>query len=216
MLRIVLFDDNARFSDSVNMLLATTADMRLVHSARDTSQLIPVIQQEQPDVVLMDIDMPGKGGIEGVGQLRARFPDLPVLMLTGFEDADKVFASLCAGANGYILKSAGIDLLIQHIRDVHQGGAPMTPLIAKKVLDRFLMLQPVSKEEDFNLSEREKEVLQYLVKGHSYKMIASEMEISYETVHTHIRKIYKKLHVNSVSEAVSKTLTLRYFRKEAQ
>ena len=216
MLRIVLFDDNARFSDSVNMLLSTTTDMRLVYAARDTSQLVQLIQQEQPDVVLMDIDMPGKGGIEGVGQLRARFPDLPVLMLTGFEDADKVFASLCAGANGYILKSAGIDLLVQHIRDVHQGGAPMTPLIAKKVLDRFLMLQPVSKEEDFNLSDREKEVLQYLVKGHSYKMIAAEMEISYETVHTHIRKIYKKLHVNSVSEAVSKTLTLRYFRKEAK
>ena len=159
----------------------------------------------------MDIDMPPVSGIEAVKTIRRDYPELPIMMLTGFEDDESVFASICAGANGYILKNAKMDSLINNIKEVYEGGAPMTPVIARKVLNQFAHVQQVKstavENENYNLSNREIDVLQLLVKGHSYKMIADELHISYETVHSHIRKIYNKLQVNSVGEAVSKTIS---------
>ncbi len=212
MIRIVLFDDNRSICDSIGLLLSTTDDMSLVAAFYNVEDVVDRIRKTKPDVILMDIDMSGKTGIEAVRQIRARDIKIPVIMLTGFEDADKVFASICAGANGYILKSANLNELVGHIIEVHKGGAPMTPVIARKVLDRFVKLQLVPHtEEDFNLSKREDQVLKLLVKGKSYKMIAEEINVSYETVHSHVRKIYQKLQVNSVSEAVSKTLSMRFW-----
>jgi DNA-binding NarL/FixJ family response regulator len=173
--------------------------------------LLKDIAATKPDVVIMDIDMPGVNGIEGVTKLRVKYPELPVLMLTGFEDDEKVFNSICAGANGYVLKNASMESLISQIEEVHQGGAPMTPVIARKVLNKFSKIhppsKPVSEDDVLQLSSREYDVLNLLVKGKSYKMIASELNVSYETVHSHIKKLYQKLQVNSVGEAVSKTLT---------
>jgi len=207
-LRIVIFDDNKNVRESIEMLLSVTDNMQLVAAFDSCKNLLNDVAQSKPDIVLMDIDMPGITGIEAVQLLHVKHPVLPVLMLTGFEDDDKVFASLCAGANGYVLKSANMQSLIQYINEVHQGGAPMTPVIARKVLNQFAKIQPVKQpDENYNLSSREKDVLQLLVKGKSYKMIAEELNVSYETVHSHIRKIYNKLQVNSVGEAVSKTIS---------
>ncbi|MBL7925542.1 MAG: response regulator transcription factor [Bacteroidia bacterium] len=207
-LRIIIFDDNANVRESIAMLLSTTDNMILAASYDSCKNLIADIESVKPDIVLMDIDMPQMTGIDAVKLLRTKFASLPVLMLTGFEDDDKVFASLCAGANGYVLKNANMQYLIQYIDEVYHGGAPMTPVIARKVLNQFTKLQPTQQpNENYNLSIREKEVLQLLTKGKSYKMIGNEMHISYETVHSHIRKIYQKLQVNSVGEAVSKTIS---------
>lgn len=207
-LSIIIFDDNKNVRESIEMLLATTETMQLIASFENCNKLISDIETTIPDVVLMDIDMPSLNGIDAVKLLRSKFPELPVLMLTGFEDDEKVFASLCAGANGYILKNANMESLIQYLNEVKDGGAPMTPVIARKVLTQFAKLQPAqSSNENYNLSNREKEVLQLLVKGKSYKMIAEALNLSYETVHSHIKKIYHKLQVNSVGEAVSKTIS---------
>ncbi len=206
-LQIIIFDDNVNVRESIALLLSTTDNMKLSAAFDSCSNLIQDIEEINPDIILMDIDMPELSGIDAVKLLRTRFPSLPVLMLTGFEDDEKVFASLCAGANGYILKNANMTSLIQYINEVHSGGAPMTPVIARKVLNQFTKLQPAQlQNEDYNLSSREKEVLQHLVKGKSYKMIAAELNINYETVHSHIKKIYQKLQVSSVGEAVSKTI----------
>jgi len=207
-LRVIIFDDNKNVRESVAMLLSTTENMQLVAAFESCKNMLQQIELSKPDVILMDIEMPMLNGIDAVKELRSKFPNLPVLMLTGFEDDEKVFASLCAGANGYVLKNASMESLIQYINEVYSGGAPMTPVIARKVLNQFARVQPTQKQgEDYNLSTREKEVLQLLVKGKSYKMIADELNVSYETVHSHIRKIYQKLQVNSVGEAVSKSIS---------
>jgi len=208
LLRIIIYDDNINVRESIEMLLSTTENMHLIASLENCDNLIADIESSKPDVVLMDIDMPSLNGIEGVKILRTKFPDLPVLMFTGFEEDEKVFASLCAGADGYILKNANMESLIQYISEVHNGGAPMTPVIARKVLSQFAKLQPApATNENYNLSSREKEVLQLLVKGKSYKLIAESLNLSYDTIHSHIRRIYQKLHVNSAGEAVSKTIS---------
>jgi DNA-binding NarL/FixJ family response regulator len=213
-LRLIIFDDNINVRESIELLLSTTENMRLIASFDSCQNIIQQIENINPDVVLMDIDMPFLNGVEAVKLLRAKFIDLPVLMLTGFEDDEKVFDSLCAGANGYILKNANMDLLINYIDEVYKGGVPMTPVIARKVLTQFTKLQPTKFEnEEYNLSNREKDVLLLLTKGKSYKMIASDLNVSYETVHSHIRKIYQKLQVNSVGEAVSKTISQKILKQ---
>lgn len=210
-LRVIIFDDNKNVRESVKLLLSTTDTMEIVDSFENYDNLLKDIASTKPNVVIMDIDMPGVNGIEGVTKLRVKYPELPVLMLTGFEDDEKVFNSICAGANGYVLKNASMESLISQIEEVHQGGAPMTPVIARKVLNKFSKIHPPSKpsseDDTLQLSSREYDVLNLLVKGKSYKMIASELNVSYETVHSHIKKLYQKLQVNSVGEAVSKTLT---------
>lgn len=207
-IKVICFDDNKNLLESVAMLFSTTNNIQLLASYNSYHTILEITEEKKPDVILMDIDMPPLNGIDAVKRLRTKFPELPVLMLTGFEDDEKVFASLCAGANGYILKNTKMDSLISQVREVFEGGAPMTPIIARKVLNQFAKIQPQKmNDENYNLSNREKEVLQLLVQGKSYKMIADELHVSYETVHSHIRKIYQKLQVNSVGEAVSKTIS---------
>lgn len=208
-IRVVCFDDNKNFRDSATLLLSTTPHIRVQESYDSYDGITETIKILEPDVVLMDIDMPPVSGIEAVKILRAEFPELPVLMLTGFEDDEKVFSSILAGANGYILKNIKMDSLIQNIEEVCSGGAPMTPVIARKVLIQFAKTQTATSpsNEEYNISSREREVLQLLVKGKSYKMIAAELDIRYETVHSHMRRIYQKLHVNSAGEAISKIIT---------
>lgn len=213
LLRVICFDDNKNVRDSVSLLLSTTANIKVVAAYESYGGMLESIKALNPDVVLMDIDMPPVSGIEAVKILRAAFPELALLMLTGFEDDEKVFASLCAGANGYILKNSKMESLIRHIEEVYSGGAPMTPVIARKVLNQFAKVQPSQpSDEEYKLSNREKDVLQLLVQGKSYKIIAGELFISYETVHSHIRRIYQKLQVNSVGEAVSKTITQKILK----
>lgn len=208
-IRVIAFDDNKDMRDMFRLLVDTQQDMVCVAVQPDLSQMMRDIAAAQPNVIVMDIQMPGMNGIEGVRAIKARFPDARILMQTVFDDEDKVFDAICSGASGYILKTANAQDMMQAIRDVHAGGAPMTPAIAMKVLSRFRANETATSTEQFGLSDREKEVLTLLVKGRSYKMIAEELNISYHTVDSHMRKIYEKLHVHSNAEAVSKAVSKR-------
>lgn len=187
------------------MLVSMYDDLEFVGMFENCVDVIKNIESTQPDVVLMDIEMPVVNGLEGVLIIHQKFPQIAVIMQTVFEDDDKVFESLKSGACGYILKKTAPEKVIDAIRDAREGGAPMTPAIAQRVLNYFVRNQP-SVSNDYELTNREKEILALLVEGKSYKMIASHTNTSYHTVNAHIRKIYEKLHVHSASEAVSKAI----------
>jgi DNA-binding NarL/FixJ family response regulator len=203
-IRIAIFEDNPKYRESLEFTIVTTPDMECCGSFEDTRRLLARIEALEPDVVLMDINIPGVNGIDAVVQITEKFPAVKVCMQTVFEEDDKVFASLCAGASGYILKNTPPDKILQAIREVAEGGAFFTPSIAKKVLSNFQ--QQPQKAEFVRLTDKEKEILKLLVDGLSYKMIADKTSLSIHTIHTHIRHIYEKLHVNSKSEAVAKAL----------
>lgn len=203
-MKVVIFEDNRKYRESLEFIIVTTTDMELCGSFEDTHRLQQRIEALQPDVILMDINIPGKNGIEAVKEIKEYFPQVQICMQTVFEEDDKVFASLCAGASGYILKNTPPDKILQAIREVADGGAFFTPSIAKKVLFNFQ--QQPEKAEYIQLSEREKEILKALVDGLSYKMIADRVQLSFHTIHTHIKNIYEKLHVNSKGEAVAKAI----------
>jgi len=206
-MKIAIFEDNRKYRESLEFLIVTTSDMELCGSFEDTTRLSQKIEALQPDVVLMDINIPGKNGIDAVKEITESFPGVHVCMQTVFDDDDKIFASLCNGASGYILKNTPPEKVLQAIREVAYGGSFFTPSVAKKVLNNFQ--QQAQQGEFTQLTEREKEILKMMVDGMSYKIIADKAFISYETVHSHIKKIYEKLHVNSKSEAVVKAIKNR-------
>jgi len=201
-IKVAIFDDNELLRDSIAMLLQDAAGFTLAGSYSHCLDAILVIKDTKPDVVIMDIDMPGMNGIDGVKMIRKIFSDIKILMLTVFDNDEKVFAAIKAGAGGYLLKNAEPKNLLHAIAEVYNGGAPMTPGIAKKVLHQFQTMLP-DEEKDYHLSLREKEVLSHLVNGLSYKMIADKLHITYDTVRAHMKKIYEKLHVASMTEAVA-------------
>ena len=204
MMKIAVFEDNKKFRESLEFVIVTSPDMELCGSFEDTSRLKNRIEALQPDVVLMDINIPGKNGIEAVKEIKEHFPKVQVCMQTVFDDDDKIFASLCNGASGYVLKSANPDDFLRAIRDVANGGSYFSPSIARRVLS-FFQQQP--KEEAFvQLTAREKEILGWLVEGLSYKEMATRLNLSFHTVHTHIRNIYEKMHVTGKGEAISKAM----------
>jgi DNA-binding NarL/FixJ family response regulator len=177
----------------------------------DCSDLDFKIKRSNPHVVLMDIEMPGVDGITATRQLVKQWPDLKILIQTVFEDDDKIFDAICAGASGYILKSTSPAKLVESIHEVYNGGSPMSPYIASRVLKLFQQFAPPlqSDDEKYSLSAREKEVLSLMVEGMGFHAIAAKTYISYETVRTHVKRIYKKLHVASASEAVAKAIRQR-------
>ncbi|MDF7820508.1 response regulator transcription factor [Runella sp. MFBS21] len=205
MIRVAIFDDNVAFTSSMELLLKDSDDYVLCGAFNNATQVLIKIARANPDLVIMDIKMPDVSGIEAVIAIRKEYPHLPILMQTVFEDDDKVFAAICAGASGYILKGTTPQKVLEAIAEVYAGGAPMSPSIARKVL-QFFKTQQTAPAEYFDLSNREKEILKYLVDGYSYKMIADVCHISFNTVNAHLRKIYEKLHVNSSQEAISKAL----------
>ena len=204
-LKVAIFEDNMLLRESLFQLINGTEGYICVGVFPDCKDIIHGINKSQPDVVLMDIQMPGITGIEGVRLIKEKYPEIKIIMQTVVEDEDKIFASICNGASGYLLKNTSPSRLLEAIKEVQAGGAPMTPSIAQKVLEKFRKQSP-SKDESHNLSNREKEVLDCLVEGMSYKMIAAHCTISIDTVRHHIRNIYDKLHVNSKSEAVAKAI----------
>ncbi len=207
-IHVALFDDSKVIRDSLGVLLSTTPGIGMCGSFPNAERVVERIDDCKPDVVLMDIDMPGIDGIEAVRLIRVKHPQLPVIMLTVFADEERVYAALCAGAMGYLLKNTDPNELLDAIVEVKQGGAPMTPSIARKVMLHFQRLpsKPSVPVDDPGLSPRETEVLQELVEGLSYKMIAEKLGISFETVRSHIKHVYEKLHVHNNAEAVAKTL----------
>jgi DNA-binding NarL/FixJ family response regulator len=166
---------------------------------------LEALPRDQPEVVLMDINLPGMNGVECVRRLKHRMPDIQIVMLTVYEDTDNIFDALAAGASGYLLKRTPRAELLEAIREVNRGGSPMTTHIARKVVQSFQHARPSSQPTE-NLSPREQEVLDCLSKGFLYKEIAERLGISYETVHTYIRRIYEKLQVRTRTEAVAKFL----------
>jgi len=207
-IRILIYDDNAALRMSMDALLSDEADMDVVATIPNPENVISDLKMFKPDVVLMDIDMPAVSGVQAVKIIRNTYKDLPVIMLTVFDDNENIFKAICAGASGYILKMYATEEVPAGIRNVLKGGAPMTGSIAKKVL----MMVPqakTSEQEKCNLSPKETAILQLLVNGYSYKMIAAEVKISIDTVRFHIKKIYDKLHVHSAPEAVAKAIRNR-------
>jgi DNA-binding NarL/FixJ family response regulator len=211
-LRIAIFDDNKNIRESISMLLATMPDFEVVGSFSHVLDCVDDVRDSRPDVVLMDIEMPGMTGIEAVKAIKKEFPQIQVLMQTVFEDDDRVFDSICAGASGYILKNHLNTKLLDAIQELQFGGSPMSPSIARKVLTKMQQIPQFVKPEqapDYNLTPREKDVLSCIVEGLSYKMIADRLHISYETVRSHVKKIYEKLHVASLTEVVAKAINQR-------
>lgn len=204
--RIAIYDDSAERREGLELLIGSMTEHTVVGSFHDCRNVIANLEDTSPALILMDIDMPHVNGIEGVRLIRTINSEVKILMQTVFEDDDKVFAAICAGADGYILKQADAQKLLDAIGEVMDGGAPMTPVIARKVLQLFGKLHRVKSKDDFELTKREQEILNYLVKGYSYKMIAEKCFISFATVNTHINRIYGKLQVNSATGAVSKAL----------
>jgi DNA-binding NarL/FixJ family response regulator len=205
-IKVAVFEDNKPRRDLLQMLLNSTEGMVCTGAYSDGSDAVKNVTSGEPDVVLMDIDMPDMNGIEALKLIRGQFPAIKVLMQTVFENEDKIFDSILAGADGYILKKTPPAKLIDAIHEVMEGGAPMTPTVARQVLLFFNSKHPKGSRNNFDLTERELEILSLLVQGFSYKMIAEKCNVSYSTVNTHISHIYNKLHVQSGTEAVAKAI----------
>ena len=202
-IRVIIFEDNESLRLGLYQLVNSREEYQCVGAFKDCLNLLQNIKDTCPDIVLMDIQMPGIDGIEAVRILRNKYPNLRILMQTIFEDNDKIFQSILAGASGYILKNTPSERILDSLKEVYDGGAPISPSIATKVLK---MMVPAEAGHSFNLSDREKEILGCLVKGMSYKLIAKTCFISVDTVRAHIRSIYEKLHVHSKGEAVAKAI----------
>jgi DNA-binding NarL/FixJ family response regulator len=211
-LRVAIFDDNKNIRESISLLLEAVSGFVIVGSFSHVLDCVEDTTECKPDVVLMDIEMPGMSGIEAVHLLKKEFPNVQVLMQTVFEDDERVFDSICAGASGYILKNHLNTKLVEALQELQFGGSPMSPSIGRKVLNKMQSIPQHIKNQvapDYQLTPREKEVLSCIVNGLAYKMIADKLQISYETVRSHVKKIYEKLHVASLTEAVAKAINQR-------
>lgn len=204
-IRVSIYEDNQSLRDALSLLVQTTDNFELRGAYGDCGQLEQQIAIHRPHVVLMDIDLPGVSGIEATLRLRRQFPETDVLILTVFDDDDRVFNAIQAGATGYLLKKTPPTRILAAIQEVYEGGAPMSPGIARRVMKS---LHRSTDPNDLDqLTPREAAILALLAAGNSYKMVASEAGISIDTARTHIKRIYEKLHVHSVTEAVAKFLT---------
>ena len=207
-IRVSIYEDNDDLRESLSYLVLGTGTFQLMGAYPDCSKVMENCVVAKPDVILMDIDMPGISGIEATAMIKATFPEINIMILTIFEDKNKVFEALCAGATGYMLKKSSAVEILEAISELHNGGSPMTGEIARKVFE-FFSSPAIAKNNDYALSARELDILKCLVEGDSYKMIADACCISIGTVRFHINNIYKKLHVNSKSEAVIKAMKER-------
>jgi DNA-binding NarL/FixJ family response regulator len=202
-IKVLIYEDNESLRKSIQTLLLWNNEFDIVAAMPNAVTVTDDIVVLKPDVILMDIDMPECDGVQAVKNIRQAKNSVPIIMFTVFDDDENIFNAICAGANGYLLKNS-FDKIPTAIKDVLDGGAPMTSSVAKKVLSFVPKNEKKSNPEVETLSAREKEILEYIVKGYSYKMIAGQLLIAVETVRSHIKKIYKKLQVNSATEAVFK------------
>jgi DNA-binding NarL/FixJ family response regulator len=205
MIKVSIVEDDNRIRESLAVLIDGGENIRCISTHASAEEALAQIPLKKPDVVLMDINLPKMSGIECVRKLKALAPKLQILMLTMYEDDDLVFQSLTAGASGYLVKRTSPADLLQAIEEVHSGASPMSGKIARTVVEYFQKLQTASPHDE-NLSKREQEILDLLVKGYRYKEIADALSISFETVRSHLKNIYDKMHVHSRTEAVVKYL----------
>lgn len=206
MIKVLVYDDNRGRQEALQLLLSESSGMEFLGAFQNCNNVVSEVRHLKPDVVLMDIDMPGVNGIEGLKLIRKNFPGVMVVMQTVFEEEERIFEAIQSGAHGYFLKKTPPHKLIEGIKDVLEGGAPMTASVARKVLEMFQKKPNVKADTNFELTERELQILSLLVKGMSYKMIADQCNISWHTVNSHFKKIYEKLHVHSATEAVAKAI----------
>jgi len=204
-IRVAIVEDRREIREALSMLVSGTEGFRCTGVYRAMEEALERIERDLPDVVLADIGLPGMSGIEGVRILKERHPNLLLMMLSVYEDDERIFDALCAGACGYLLKRTSPARLIESLKEAVQGGAPMSPEVARRVVDLFKQVRPPDRA-DYQLTPHELRLLKLLVEGHNYKTAASELGVSFHTIHFHMRNIYDKLQVHSKSEAVSKAL----------
>lgn len=205
-IRVAIFEDNPVMRDAYKAILNGVEGYLCTGAFTNCNNLKQDIEKSNPDVALMDIEMYGIDGIEATRRLKQARPELKILIQTVFEDEQKIFAALCAGANGYITKQTSPVKMLDAIRDVNAGGAAMSPAIAVKVFNLFQKAFPVGEKKEYNLTDREKEILSCMVEGLTLPKVAEKIFLSYETVRTYVKSIYSKLHVASATEAVAKAI----------
>lgn len=201
---VLIFEDNERLRESIVSMLEFSEHFKLVGAFSNCKEVLTIVKEYQPDLILMDIDMPGINGIDAVKIIRCFNTTCQILMITIFDDTQHVFDAIYAGANGYLLKKFISTKLIHAMEECLQGGAPMSPSIARMVIGKLQYSNENKKE--YSLTERETQALRSLSQGKSYKMIADELNISIDTVRTHIKRVYEKLHVHSQTEAIIKAI----------
>lgn len=207
MIRVAIFEDNKHLRETFELLLNHTDGFICAGAWPDCRNIVTNLEVYPSDIVLMDIEMPGMNGIEATKLVKEHFPKIDILIQTIFFEDEHIFNAICSGASGYILKSTTPDGYIEAIKDVQSGGSPMTPGIARRVIELFKHnLKPAVPAKEYNLTTQEKKVLQLLVQGKSYKMIAAELFVATDTVKSHVTSVYAKLHVHSGTEAVSLAL----------
>lgn len=205
-IKVCIFDDNKNIRNSLQMLLHGNYGIEVTGVYENANNIEEALIISEPDLVLMDIEMPGTNGIEAVRRIKKFNANITIIMQTIFEDEEQVFSSLLAGASGYLTKDSPPLSIIEAIQDAYKGGTPMTPSIAKKIIQQFQLQNKTVSTKEYNLTTKETEVLRSLADGLSYKMIADKLSMRYDTVHTHIKSIYRKLHVASMGEAISKAI----------
>lgn len=206
---VVVVEDDRGLREQLVQILKTAPDMLCVGAFASAESALPQIAEKKPDVVLMDIRLPGMSGIDCVAEIKKIAPTMQIIMVTIYEDSERIFCALKAGASGYLVKSSPPEQLLAAIRDAHNGGAPMSSHIARKVVQHFHLIGPSVKEAE-NLSPREREVLDLLSLGFIYKEIGGKLNIGTETVRTYVKNICHKMHVRSRLEAVAKHRTGSY------
>jgi DNA-binding NarL/FixJ family response regulator len=204
-IKVTIIEDRREIREALTMLINGTEGFRCSGAYRTMEEALDKIKGALPDVVLSDIGLPGMSGIEGIRILKERYPDLLLLMLSVYEDDERIFDALCAGACGYLLKRTSPARLIDCLKEAVQGGAPMSPEVARRVVALFRDIRPTERA-DYQLTPHETRLLKLLVEGYNYKTAAAELGVSFHTIHFHMRNIYDKLQVHSKSEAVAKAL----------
>jgi len=210
-IRVALVEDRREIRDGLAALIRGTDGFDCTQAFPSMEDALPTLSREAPDVLLIDIGLPGMSGIEGLRLLKDRHPHLPMLTLTVYDDDDRIFAALCAGACGYLLKKTPPARLLEALREAAEGGAPMSPRVARRVVELFREIHP-PRDADYELTPHETRILGMLVAGHNYKTAAAELGVSVNTVAFHVRHVYEKLQVHSRSEAVAKALRERLVR----
>lgn len=204
-IKVIIFEDNKHLRESLQLLISSSGKFECIGAFADTRNVLAVVDKLSPDIIITDIEMPIMNGIDATRMIKNKFPGIPILILTVFDDSEKIFQSLQAGGNGYLLKNSSPDEILNALMEVHNGGSALSPAVARKVI-QFFQTNTHAQQNDYHLTQKEKELLQHLVEGMSYKMIADAMMISFETVKSHVKNVYRKLHVSSNSEAVAKAI----------
>jgi DNA-binding NarL/FixJ family response regulator len=206
--KVAVVEDHREFREYLSALISGTDGFECLGSFRSVEDALPKLTTQRPDVMLIDIGLPGMNGIEGIRLFKERFPEILFLTLTVHDDDERIFDALCAGASGYLLKKTQPAQLVASVREATQGGAPMSPEVARRVIKLFREIRPPERA-DYNLTPHEIRILKLLVEGHNYKTAAAKLGVAPTTINFHLQNIYQKLQVHSKTEAVAKALRNR-------